>query len=249
MRVGGRQSNATYQFTLQADDAQTLYEWTPRLTEAMQRIDVLDRRQLRPAARRPGERSRRSIAPTVARLGLTMSAIDNTLYDAFGQRQVSTIYSALNQYHVVMEVGAALLAGPADAERHVYVSIRRARNAIGRHAKHQATPAPRRRQRRGDDRDQRATGRNTRRTARSPMPRDVANAATRPARRRGDGDRRRFAAMPATSPPAAPRPALRSPAQGDDDSARRLRHFGPGYDAARGQSPGTRSSPRPFRSI
>ena len=51
---------------------------------------------------------------TAARLGITVSQIDNTLYDAFGQRQVSTIYVARNQYHVVMEVAPRILAGPAD---------------------------------------------------------------------------------------------------------------------------------------
>ena len=51
--------------------------------------------------------------PTVARLGLTLNAIDNTLYDAFGQRQVSTIYAALNQYHVVMEVAPRYWQDPA----------------------------------------------------------------------------------------------------------------------------------------
>ena len=103
LRTGGRQSNAAYQFTLQADDTTTLYHWTPLLTAAMQKLDVLadvnsDQQQGGLLANLVIDR------PTVARLGLTLSAIDNTLYDAFGQRQVSTIYSAVNQYHVVMEV-------------------------------------------------------------------------------------------------------------------------------------------------
>ena len=56
--------------------------------------------------------------PTATRLGLTLSAIDNTLYDAFGQRQVSTIYNALNQYHVVMEVAPRYWQDPSsDAQR------------------------------------------------------------------------------------------------------------------------------------
>ena len=103
LRSGGRQSNAMYQFTLQSDNSQTLYLWAARLTAAMQKLDVLadvnsDQQQGGLLADIDIDR------PTVARLGLTLNAIDNTLYDAFGQRQVSTIYSALNQYHVVMEV-------------------------------------------------------------------------------------------------------------------------------------------------
>jgi multidrug efflux pump len=103
LRSGGRQSNAAYQFTLEADDAATLYEWTPKLAAAMQKIDVLA--DVNSDQQQGGLQADLAIdRPTVARLGLSLNAIDNTLYDAFGQRQVSTIYSALNQYHVVMEV-------------------------------------------------------------------------------------------------------------------------------------------------
>ncbi len=103
LRSGGRQSNAMYQFTLQADDSTTLYQWAPRLAAAMQKISVLT--DVNSDQQQGGLLADLNIdRPTVARLGLTLSAIDNTLDDAFGQRQVSTIYSALNQYHVVMEV-------------------------------------------------------------------------------------------------------------------------------------------------
>jgi multidrug efflux pump len=103
LRTGGRQSNAMYQFTLQSDDSRTLYDWTPRLTAAMQKIAVLT--DVNSDQQQGGLQSNLTIdRATVARLGLIMSAIDNTLYDAFGQRQVSTIYTAVNQYHVVMEV-------------------------------------------------------------------------------------------------------------------------------------------------
>jgi multidrug efflux pump len=112
LRTGGRQSNAMYQFTLQGDDTETLYRWAPRLTAAMQKIDVLtdvnsDQQQGGLLADINIDRS------TVARLGLTLNAIDNTLDDAFGQRQVSTIYAALNQYHVVMEVAPRYWQDPA----------------------------------------------------------------------------------------------------------------------------------------
>ena len=65
---------------------------------------------------------------TAARLGITPQMIDNTLYDAFGQAQVSTMYTSLNQYHVVMEVGAAILAKPARLERHLSSSNDRRRS-------------------------------------------------------------------------------------------------------------------------
>ncbi len=103
VRAGGRQSNASYQYTLQGDDAQELYAWTPRLTEALKKLSILT--DVNSDQQEKGHDVLVSYdRPTLARLGLTPSEIDNTLYDAFGQRQVSTIYNALNQYHVVLEV-------------------------------------------------------------------------------------------------------------------------------------------------
>ncbi len=119
-RTGGRQSNAAYQFTLQSDDTKALYEWAPKLTQALQGIDILtdvnsDRQQA-------GREINVSIdRDAVARLGLSLSAVDNTLYDAFGQRQVSTIYSALNQYHVVMELAPKFWQNP-DTLKNLWVS-------------------------------------------------------------------------------------------------------------------------------
>ena len=103
VRTGGRQSDGTYQYTLLSDDAAELYRWAPRLTAALTKSDVLldansDLYQRGLEAEVTIDR------PTATRLGLTLNAIDNTLYDAYGQRQVSTIYNPLNQYHVVMEV-------------------------------------------------------------------------------------------------------------------------------------------------
>ena len=65
---------------------------------------------------------------TAARLGISPQLIDNTLYDAFGQRQVSTMYSSLNQYHVVMEVDPQVLAKPRGAERHLPAHHQRRRS-------------------------------------------------------------------------------------------------------------------------
>ncbi len=120
LRTGGRQSNATYQYTLLSDDTQLLYQWAPKLTAAMTQSDALkdvnsDQQQGGLEADVTIDRS------TAMRLGLTLSAIDNTLYDAFGQRQVSTIYNALNQYHVVMEVAPRYWQDPATL-RQIWVS-------------------------------------------------------------------------------------------------------------------------------
>ena len=103
LRSGGRQSNAAYQYTLQADDTATLYTWVPQLQAALQNSPVLT--DVNSDQQQKGlEQDVSMDRDTIKRLGLTISAVDNTLYDAFGQRQVSVIYSALNQYHVVMEV-------------------------------------------------------------------------------------------------------------------------------------------------
>jgi multidrug efflux pump len=104
IRAGGRASNAQYQYTLQGATLEELNEWTPKIAAALQRetavlADVNSDQQNK------GLQSDVVIdRDSAARLGVTVSQIDNTLYDAFGQRQVSTIYVARNQYHVIMEV-------------------------------------------------------------------------------------------------------------------------------------------------
>jgi multidrug efflux pump len=112
IRMGGRASNAQYQFTLQGESTSELYAFVPRLTEALQNSSVLadvnsDQQQTGLEADIDIDRN------TASRLGIIVSLIDSTLYDAFGQRQVSTIYSAVNQYHVVMEVDPRYWQDPA----------------------------------------------------------------------------------------------------------------------------------------
>jgi multidrug efflux pump len=111
IRVGGRQSNAQYQFTLLADNTADLYKWGPKLTEALQaRPELTD---VNSDQQQGGLESMVNIdRASAARLNITPSQIDNTLYDAFGQRQVSTIYNPLNQYHVVMEVAPKYWQSP-----------------------------------------------------------------------------------------------------------------------------------------
>jgi multidrug efflux pump len=102
IRVGGRASNAQYQYTLQDSDPEELFAWAPRILAELQKIPQLA--QVNSDQQNNGLETNVIIdRDTAARLGLSVAEIDNTLYDAFGQRQVSTIYSMRNQYHVVME--------------------------------------------------------------------------------------------------------------------------------------------------
>jgi multidrug efflux pump len=103
IRAGGRAGNAQYQFTLQADSVEDLYSWAPKILAELQRVPQLT--DVNSNQQNNGLETDVTIdRATAARLGITVAQIDNTLYDAFGQRQVSTIYNARNQYHVIMEV-------------------------------------------------------------------------------------------------------------------------------------------------
>jgi multidrug efflux pump len=121
IRVGGRASNAQYQYTLQAPTLEELNEWSPKIAAELQRetgvlADVNSDQQNK------GLESELVIdRDAAARLGINVSQIDNTLYDAFGQRQVSTIYVARNQYHVIMEVAPRYWQDP-ETLKDVYVS-------------------------------------------------------------------------------------------------------------------------------
>ncbi len=111
IRVGGRLSNALFQFTLQGDDLRELNRWAPRMQRKLQTLpaltDVSSDQQNRGL-----EASVVIDRDTASRLGISPQMIDDTLYDAFGQRQVSTMYTQLNQYHVVMEVAPRFWQSP-----------------------------------------------------------------------------------------------------------------------------------------
>ncbi|HEY1800123.1 MAG TPA: efflux RND transporter permease subunit, partial [Terriglobales bacterium] len=103
LTIGGRQSQAEYQYTLQGENLQDLNYWAPRLLAKLRSMPEL--RDANTDQQTFGLQTDIIIdRDTAARLGVTPADIDNALYDAFGQRQVSTIYRQLNQYHVVMEV-------------------------------------------------------------------------------------------------------------------------------------------------
>ena len=117
---GGRTGSAQYQYTLQGSTFEELDEWTPKIVAALQGAPTLA--DVNSDQQDKGLQAGVNIdRDTAARLGITVSQIDNTLYDAFGQRQVSTIYVARNQYHVVMEVAPEYWQDPQTL-RDVYVS-------------------------------------------------------------------------------------------------------------------------------
>src|SRR5260370_4414944 len=120
IRIGGRQSLSQYQFTLQADDTSQVLTWTPKLVEALRKCPELT--DLNSDQQQNGLQADLKIDRlTMGRFGLLPSAVDNTLYDAFGERQVSTIYNAMNQYAVVMEVAPEYWQNP-DTLKKLYVS-------------------------------------------------------------------------------------------------------------------------------
>jgi len=119
IRVGGRQSNAQYQYTLRSDNLPLLRQWEPRMRQALSRLPML--------ADVNSDQQDRGLQSSLvfdrdsmARQGVTQQALDNTLNDAFGQRQVSTIYQPLNQYHVVMELAPAYWQSP-EALQSIYI--------------------------------------------------------------------------------------------------------------------------------
>jgi multidrug efflux pump len=111
LSIGGRFGGAQYQYTLQADNLDDLTHWAPILMQKMRTIPEL--RDLNSDQQMKGlETSLVIDRDTASRMGVSVLDIDNTLSDAFGQRQVSNIYKGLNQYHVVMEVTPDLQQGP-----------------------------------------------------------------------------------------------------------------------------------------
>ncbi|MFZ1614636.1 MAG: efflux RND transporter permease subunit, partial [Holophaga sp.] len=119
LRIGGRGSSAQFQYTLQGDDAKELMEWAPKVLQKFRTLpqltdvnsDLLNRGL---------EASLVIDRATASRLGVSTQTLDNALYNAFGQRFVSTMYASLNQYHVVLTVDPEFSQTP-DALQHLYV--------------------------------------------------------------------------------------------------------------------------------
>jgi hydrophobe/amphiphile efflux-1 (HAE1) family protein len=119
LRVGGRISSGLYQYTMKGNDLNELNGWSRRMLQKLRTIPQLA--DLNSDLQDKGMQAELVIdRPTASRLGITPQVIDNTLYDAFGQRQVSISYTLLNQYHVVMEVDPRFWQSP-ETLRDIYV--------------------------------------------------------------------------------------------------------------------------------
>jgi multidrug efflux pump len=122
LRMGGRQSNSTYQYTLKSDNIADLHRWATRLAEAMKRQPALT--DVDTDQEDNGVETYVNVdKDSASRLGINSRDVDNALYDAFGQRQVATIYSELNQYHVVLGLAPQYMRSP-EALKDIYVPAR-----------------------------------------------------------------------------------------------------------------------------
>ena len=139
VRVGGRAARTQYQYTLQDANLEELKAWAPRMLEKLKTL-----RELRDVATDQQTQALQLMVTvdrdTAARMGISSQAVDATLYDAFGQRQVATIYGAMNQYHVVLELKPELQRGPEALDRIYVTGAGGSQVPLGAIAR--ATPAP-----------------------------------------------------------------------------------------------------------
>ncbi|GGC90610.1 efflux RND transporter permease subunit [Undibacterium terreum] len=119
LRMGGRSSNSTYQYTLKSDNIADLRKWSARLADSMKAQPALT--DVDTDQQENGVETFVTVdKESAAKLGLTSKDVDNALYDGFGQRQVATLYDELNQYHVIMEVDPSMTRSP-ESLKDVYV--------------------------------------------------------------------------------------------------------------------------------
>ena len=119
IRVGGRQSNSQFQYTLESENLADLQSWAPRMLDKIKTLPML--RDVSTDQQDRGLQAQLVIdRDTASRLGIDAQTIDNTLYDAFGQRQVSTVFTQLNEYHLVMEVAPEFQQNP-DALKGIFL--------------------------------------------------------------------------------------------------------------------------------
>ncbi len=119
VNIGGRGSNAQFQYTLQSDSTSDLMAWAPKVEAALKQIPIL--RDVNSDLQNKGLQAGLVIdRDTASRLGITTNTLDSTLYDALGQRQVSTMYRGQNQYHVVMEIDPKFQQSP-DGLKNIFV--------------------------------------------------------------------------------------------------------------------------------
>jgi hydrophobe/amphiphile efflux-1 (HAE1) family protein len=119
VRLGGRMSRTQYQYTLQDADLAELLEWAPKVLQSLRKLPQL--RDVNTDQQTAGLELDVTVdRDSAARLGVSMRDVDNALYDAFGQRQVATSFTPLNQYRVVLEMRPELATGP-EALAHLYI--------------------------------------------------------------------------------------------------------------------------------
>ena len=141
IRIGGRQSSGSYEYTLQADDVADLRTWEPRIREALAALAQLE--DVNSDVQDHGEQTTLDIdRDALVRLGLTMAQVDATLNDAFGQRQVGVIYNPLNQYRVVMEAAPRFLQDPKVLDGFFFISKTGQRVPLSAFAKLRSTVTP-----------------------------------------------------------------------------------------------------------
>jgi multidrug efflux pump len=120
LRIGGRSSNALYQYTIQSDNVEDLAHWGPILLAGMQKLPGFQ--DVSSDAQNSGLQELINYdRPTAARLGITPQSLDTSLYSAFGQSEVSIIYTQLNQYYVVLEVAPPYWQSP-DGLKNIYLN-------------------------------------------------------------------------------------------------------------------------------
>jgi multidrug efflux pump len=141
IRIGGRSGNSAYQFTLQSDSLEELRLWEPRIRNAMSRLDQItdvssDQQDRGPQTTVLFDRD------ALARYGITMRAATTALNNAYGQRQVSTIYNPLNQYRVVLEAAPEYLQGPESLSRLTLIAPGGAKVPLSAVARVESTLAP-----------------------------------------------------------------------------------------------------------
>ena len=141
LRIGGRQSSAQYQYTIQSDNLQDLVQWGPVLLQQMRKMRILT--DVNTDQQNSGlQMTLVYDRATASRLGITPQMLDTSLYQAFGQAQVSTMYTGINQYHVVLEVDPKFWQSPTSLQD---VYIRTAQGKVvplGAVASYQANTAP-----------------------------------------------------------------------------------------------------------
>ena len=141
IRVGGRSSSAMYQYTLQGDNYDEVSAWAPKLLAKLEKNPVLtdvnsDQQNMGMQAMLTYDRD------TAARFGITSQLLDNTLYDAFGQRPVSVMYTALNQYQVIMEAAAPYRQNPQGLKDIYVLSSNKTEVPLSAVAHYATTTAP-----------------------------------------------------------------------------------------------------------